>query len=200
MSGLNLDARPPAHLNPAWLPVGTRLEGFDGIGEEHRRYLTNLDAAVEGVSAVDKRHKAADAARNAALLEGAHGRDVKMPKEITPAQRAQELRDAEERRDAAQTALCQFLDEATEEIRDSWPSWDQVLAHRAAEAEQERAEAERLLAVAAAKALEIRRLRIHLERTATGGDHWQIAYPDLPAPTPIPQPDLADAYGVVTNA
>jgi hypothetical protein len=198
--GLPLHARPVAHANPAWLPANTGLDGLESIRREHGHYLTGMNEAGDAVAAIVKRHELEDAARREALRAAAHGRQVRLPKETTPERRARELNDAQERFDAAEAALGEFLDEAMEEIRDSWPSWDQILADRAAEAEQERAEAERLLAVATAKALEIRRLRIHLERNATGGDHWLIAWDDLPAPTPIPQPDLTDATGAIANA
>jgi hypothetical protein len=198
--GLPLHARPPAHLNPECFPLHTGLDGLAGIGEKHRRYLAALHEAGDAVAAVAKRHEAADAARHAALLDGAHGRDAKMPKEITPAQRAQELRDADERRDAAEAALCEFLDEAIEEIRDLAPTWQAELESRSGEARSRREEAKRLLAEAEAEELEIKRRRIWVDRTANGIDVMAIAYPDLPAPVPVPTPELDSTHAGVIHA
>jgi hypothetical protein len=190
--------RSVALTRPGFFPPDEDLEGMADLRSEHQRRLSALSDANDAVDALRRTHEKQDETRREALLnEARDGKAPKLAKETPPEMRARELQAAQERVAAVQTALDEFLDDAMDEIRDYWPSWERGLAARAAEVEQERAEAERLLAETMAKALEIKRLRIWAERNATGGDHWLIAYPDLPAPTPIPQPDLADATGVI---
>jgi hypothetical protein len=190
--------RSVALTRPGFFPPDTGLAGMDDLRSEHRRRLSALGDANDVVDALRHTYEEQDETRREALLKEARvGKASKLAKETPPEIRARELQAAQERVAAVQMALDEFLHDAMDEIRDHWPSWDRVLADRADESEQQRAEAERLLAEVVAKALEIRRLRIWAERNATGGDHWLIAYPDLPAPTPIPQPDLADATGVI---
>jgi hypothetical protein len=42
-------------------------------------------------------------------------------------------------------------------------------------------------------------MRRWVHRNATGGDHWLIAYDELPVPTPVPQPDLSEVGGTVLS-
>jgi hypothetical protein len=87
---------------------------------------------------------------------------------------------------------CEVADGAMTEIRRREPEWDAQLAERTTEADAQREEAMRLLAQAEAKVHRVDHMRCWVHRTATGSDHWLIAFDELPVPTPVPQPDLSE--------
>jgi hypothetical protein len=85
-------------------------------------------------------------------------------------------------------------------IRELEPVWIDELAEQAETVARERAKAERLLARAEARALEIERVRRWIDRNAHGHEVMQIAFADLPAPAPVPTPTLDPSHAGVIHA
>jgi hypothetical protein len=187
---------PVAHTRTGWLPQGTGLPGLDGLAAEHRRLLGVSAELGAELHTVRVRFEQEDVARQQALQRGySSGKDERLP-EVTPFDHRQhEIETAEEKLLAANRALKAFLDGAMAEIRRREAGWDAQLAERVAEADAQREEAMRLLAQAEAKVHSVDHMRRWVHRTATGGDHWLIAYDELPVPSPVPQPDLSEVGG-----
>jgi hypothetical protein len=191
---------PVAHTRRGWLPQGTGLDGLDDLAVEHRRLLgVGAELGAE-LHALRKQYEQEDAARDAALQGNVStGKNERLPDVTSPDVRQHKMGEVEQRMLAAARALQEFLNGAMEEIRRREGEWDTALLERVAEAEAQREEAIRLLAQAEAKVHAVDHMRRWVHRNSTGGDHWLIAYDELPIPTPEPQPDLSEIGGTVLS-
>jgi hypothetical protein len=141
-----------AFTSPDWLPEASGIEWLDSLGADHRRLLGAYRGAMAAHgAAVDARDRALVQRREALALAVRTDRDADVPDAATVERRAQEvIAAAEEQTRAAADALRGFVADVVAAVEERGVEWLGLLASRRDVAAEKRAEAERLLAEAAA--------------------------------------------------
>src|SRR5215218_5330763 len=141
-----------AFTSPAWLPGDSGIEWLDSLGADHRRLLRARDVAMEAHgAATDARDQALAQRREALALAARTDREADVPDLATVERRAQAaIAAADEKVQAASDALRGFVADTVVAIEERGVEWLGLLSSRRDVVAEKRAEAERLLAQAAA--------------------------------------------------
>lgn len=152
---------------PGWLPVGTGWDGLDELAEEHRRLITARSGVTQERTALLARYEEEDRAHNEALRQGfRRGGDGALPEVTAAEDRRAAMLAVEQRHQAANDALDEFLTEAVEAIESRADGWLDTLAERRSGALRQREEAARLLAEAEEEEMRLRILEGWITRNA----------------------------------
>lgn len=170
----------PTLLQRDWLPPDSGWPGLDKLVTEQRRILDQLYEVANERSDLMTRFEAEDRASRETMtgefLSGMPPTETLVP---TPHdERTALIRDVEARHTAAFDSVVSWIGGAITSIEDDADQWLGDLANRRQGAEEQRCEAERLLAEARATEVELLRMDEWLRRNA--GIHERPSFRNVP--------------------
>lgn len=170
-----------AAQHDGWLPDDTGIPELDALRDKHLKALGTLQATVAKRHQLFERQDREAQEHQAAMVQQA--RDGVVP-DVAPLDddaRKRELKAADQAVKAADLAFEQTVREVWAELQKVAPVVDSLVATRRQEAEQARADAERILAEAMARTRAVKKLDLWFDRHVPGRDHFPMT---VHTPTP----------------